>query len=461
MRTCFTVSILSLLLVSGCAEPKFSNRKEFLELEPFAQNYVQGVLTSRFGTPTDMVVWDKLPVKQHLATGSVVAAGGNKLTLTLDQPHSVITPGTEVLWSSTDGGPGGSAWIAKWDNETGAATLEQPLSGSLAAGARVILGPGQVLARGRHLYAEHCLHCHGVAGDGAGSTAAYLNPRPRDYRKGVFKFTTTAAAERAARSDLHRTIREGIPGTYMPSFKLLADDEMTSITEYILWLSMRGEMEFQLVQRLAADYSQNAVRDRIGGGESYEAIQAEFNKAKDDPAEFKTTLDEVVDLIVSRWTAAQEETALLAPKQARVVLDKESIERGRKLYLEAAQNCAACHGEAGYGDGPQTYSITKDDAGKENPLPGLYDTWGNQIVPRNLHTGVYRGGRRPIDLYARIHAGIKGTPMPAFGAKLDDQKIWDLVNYIYSVPFEGEVVEGDAPAGDPGAVHPETGVAAK
>src|SRR5579884_170377 len=34
----------------------------------------------------------------------------------------------------------------------------------------------------RGLFRQHCAHCHGVSGDGAGPTAAFLNPFPRDYR---------------------------------------------------------------------------------------------------------------------------------------------------------------------------------------------------------------------------------------------------------------------------------------
>src|SRR6185295_8237659 len=36
-------------------------------------------------------------------------------------------------------------------------------------------------------------------------------------------------------------------------------------------------------------------------------------------------------------------------------------------------------------------------------------------IPRNLREGTLRGGRRPIDLYWRIAAGIRGMPMPATG----------------------------------------------
>ena len=46
-------------------------------------------------------------------------------------------------------------------------------------------------AGGYALYRLHCLHCHGVSGAGDGPTAPFLYPRPRDYRKGLFKFTST------------------------------------------------------------------------------------------------------------------------------------------------------------------------------------------------------------------------------------------------------------------------------
>jgi mono/diheme cytochrome c family protein len=73
-------------------------------------------------------------------------------------------------------------------------------------------------------------------------------------------------------------------------------------------------------------------------------------------------------------------------------------------------------------------------------VPGLFDDWKHKIKPRDLTKGLYRGGRRPVDLYRRISAGIKGTPMPAFGTVLKDEEIWDLVNYIMHVPHVGRMM---------------------
>ena len=44
---------------------------------------------------------------------------------------------------------------------------------------------------------------------------------------------------------------------------------------------------------------------------------------------------------------------------------------------------------------------------------GSLDDWGNPLRPANLNRGVYKGGRRPIDLYWRIAKGINGAKMPA------------------------------------------------
>jgi hypothetical protein len=58
------------------------------------------------------------------------------------------------------------------------------------------------------------------------------------------------------------------------------------------------------------------------------------------------------------------------------------------------------------------------------------------IPPRNLRQGIYRGGRRPLDLYYRIHAGINGAPMPAAAGTVSPEEIWHIVNYVRSLPYD-------------------------
>ncbi|TMQ35336.1 MAG: cytochrome c, partial [Planctomycetota bacterium] len=53
----------------------------------------------------------------------------------------------------------------------------------------------ETLKEGSTVYRQQCLHCHGLSGDGRGATAPWVNPHPRDYRQGIFKFTSSGQEE--------------------------------------------------------------------------------------------------------------------------------------------------------------------------------------------------------------------------------------------------------------------------
>lgn len=474
-------AVLAVLAAAGCGprEPQFVSRAEVGTLIPEAQQYVHELLEQNYGTPTNSVAWERLPVRYHAATGSVAAVPSE--TQIQLQPPSVAgeeepEPGAFEQWLEIRGdgrrasergmevlvvsGPllqhtkteeqAGrtvpAVRVRHFNAQTYTLELSAPLPVSPQPGDRVIIGPGEMLKRGRLLYAEHCQHCHGVSGDGEGPTARYLNPRPRDYRAGIFKFTSTATPNRATREDLAHTIEEGIPGTYMPSFKLLTPEESAALVEYVLWLACRGETELKRTQVLALDFTQEAAREDPAG------VRQSFAEAFE--TQFPNDFDEETSDIASKWQEAEEESVAVFPKSKRPPISLESIARGREIFRSETAKCATCHGEAGKGDGPQTLLVQKDPQGRDRDTPGLFDDWGNPIQPRNLTTGIYRGGRRPIDIYRRIYAGIKGTPMTGFGTSLTDEQIWDLVNYVMSMPFEqhrpgsGPFVPGELPGGN-------------
>jgi mono/diheme cytochrome c family protein len=113
-------------------------------------------------------------------------------------------------------------------------------------------------------------------------------------------------------------------------------------------------------------------------------------------------------------------------------------------------NCVSCHGPEGRGGGVSAW-----EPGKEG-LEYVKDDWGNEIQPRDLTRGVFRFGRRPVDLYRRIYAGINGTPMPEHigmtitengeQRTMTESDIWDLAFFVRTLSTHAPTV-GQAPAG--------------
>ncbi|MEZ6051771.1 MAG: c-type cytochrome [Planctomycetaceae bacterium] len=466
------IGLAVLLTIAGCGAQKaeFNNREDINVLIPEAQDHVREVLATHFGQPTRMVLWERMPVHYHGASGvfaeNAATAGKtlSKLNVTLTEENLPIEEGQELAWISGKylGQP--NPHVVSFDATASQVGIEPGLAEPPGAGDRFAIAPGEVLIHGRILYAEHCQHCHGVSGDGNGPTAKYLNPRPRDYRLGKFKFKSTSSSAKATRDDLSRIIEEGIPGTYMPSFKLLKEEENRAIVEYVRWLAMRGEVEFKLIQALKNDYSNEAVASQVASAresDSTLSASAAREKVVADLNEYLTgdwqeEFNDDTKFQAEQWVQAEEPSALVIPKLARVPDSPESRAHGRELYLSAKAKCATCHGDSGLGDGSQTLSVQKNPAtNADYDTPGLFDDWGNPVKPRNLTRGIYRGGRRPLDLYRRIHAGISGTPMPAFGTVLKDEEIWDIVNYVMNIPFEARDRQPGSGAGTSGAGAPE------
>jgi mono/diheme cytochrome c family protein len=230
----------------------------------------------------------------------------------------------------------------------------------------------------------------------------------------------------------------------MPSFvPMLDDEELTAVGEYVRFLSMRGEFEQKVVNELATDYAADVVRQRVSDGEKRSDIVGELESFLTE--DLSDSLEFVADDLETFWTGADAEESVVVPTVARIEDSEESRRIGRELYLSKEINCLNCHGFYGKGDGPQSTDFEKNPAtGEPFGEPGLHDVWGNINQPRNLTEGIYRGGRRPVDLFRRIQAGIKGTAMPSFSKNLTHEQTWHIVNYVLSIPFEPEPGNGKA-----------------
>lgn len=87
---------------------------------------------------------------------------------------------------------------------------------------------------------------------------------------------------------------------------------------------------------------------------------------------------------------------------------------GRGIYT---QNCAACHGLEGRGNGPNAITLEKK--------------------PPNLTRDYYK--QYPDEQwFYRISEGVSGTRMPRFGEILTEEQRWYLVAYLKTLPKEHE-----------------------
>ncbi len=445
--------------VAGCAEDasqmRFTQNTALAKpVHRKARAVVEKTLEEHFGTPLDSVAWLKLPVNYGKAEGKVKSVDGKSVvveftaeTTDLASLKSPELSRAGMLFTSGSN-QGKSFLLAGYDADDTSFEMLNALDTAPADGDQFVVA-GQNLRHGRKLYARHCQHCHGVSGDGDGPTAKYLNPRPRDYRLGIFKFTSTNKDTKASRDDLKRVIGQGIPGTYMPAFvPMLKDQELAALIEYIRWLAMRGELEVQLLKELKNDFAVDRARKEAkesGGKES--EIEKQIVKQLEEyvvngtdglPAFLETATGD----LVGAWEGAEASEAVIVPPVPRVADSAESRERGKVLFQKDGK-CVNCHGPTGRGNGFQTEDFQKNEAlGGFYAVRGLHDAWDQPIKPRDLTRGIYRGGRRPIDIYRRISQGIKGTPMPATPATVTPEQIWDLVNFVLSVPFESSAPKG-------------------
>jgi mono/diheme cytochrome c family protein len=269
------------------------------------------------------------------------------------------------------------------------------------------------LRLGAAVYRHNCRQCHGVNGDGKGPAAAHLLPRPRDYRPGVFKFTSTTYGAKPLREDLIRTVRRGIAGTSMPSFRLLEPRQLEAVVDYVLVLSLRGELETML------------------------ADEAEFD-GRIDPQ----STPGLIASIRAKWDAARGQ--VVTPITPMPVFTTAHLAEGKVAFL--SKGCSKCHGEDGRGQ-------TRENIG--------VDIWGNPTKAADLSSGMLRGGTEPLDVYRHISAGINGTPMPSFSGSLqqEPETMWKLAAYVLDLSNQrrkGMVPEAGLLKPLPGVEEPTT-----
>ncbi len=316
------------------------------------------------------------------------------------------------------------------------------------------------LARGRDVFNRRCWGCHGHTGDGRGPAAEYLYPKPRDYRRGLFKFTSTPYGMKPRRTDLIRVIRFGARGTSMPAFRWLADEDVDALVAYVMMLSFRGELEYRLA-REAQDLVDPEAQEP-------ELIEPDY-------------IPELVAEIADSWKEA--EASGIIPLTVEPPFDEESIAKGQQIFQNKA--CKGCHKVDAAGGllayeqliqsaspdvlpekirdrwetlarnlmSPAIMAQLKEKLGEDVLPDNVMDNWGNFAFAANLTSGMLHGGRRPIDIYRRLYTGVTGTPMPSFAQHElfteDPDNFWHVVHFVIAtthgrpVPVPEDSEDGD------------------
>lgn len=223
------------------------------------------------------------------------------------------------------------------------------------------------LQRGQELFERHCSVCHGKEGRGDGLASYLLYPAPRNFASGKFRLVSTTNGI-PTQADLIATMRRGMPGSAMPSWGWLAEEDLWNLALYVRHLSIEGQVA-DLLQWAAdedEDLSEQEARE-----------------------------------IVNQRMVPGEPIDVGAPASN----DPVTLHEGRRLYLKT---CAACHGESGTGDSPVNLSgELKNEDGTPNSA-------------RDFTAGIFKGGTTHADIVRRIVGGLPGSPMPA--TSFDDPK---------------------------------------
>lgn len=234
--------------------------------------------------------------------------------------------------------------------------------------------------RSLQLYLQHCADCHGEKGDSLGPAAKQLEPRPRNLRDYRYRLISSSTVPLATMQDVRDVLDRGMPGSAMPSWAHLPEEDRMLLVGQVL------------------QFRKDGARDR-----SIAALKEEGEDATEDAIK------------------KQMEKFLPAAGPPLMPADlgqptPESIARGKELFQKG---CASCHGANGKGDGVEKMLTSE----------------GYVQRPRDLTRGIYKGAHDPIAVYRRLKLGLPGSSMPG-NPQVSHQDLADMTHFCLSLSDE-------------------------
>ena len=244
-----------------------------------------------------------------------------------------------------------------------------------------VYAPAKALNDGKTTYTEYCMPCHGVNGDGKGTSAKGLQVPPRNFILGQYKFGQVVSGELPHDEDFYKILKQGLTGTAMLPWKELSDIQMFNLVQYI----------------------------------------KTFAPEKWVGAEKK--LGDVITLTKDPFGDAHKESA---------------IQKGKEVYHAVAQ-CWTCHRV--YVSKNEFSEISQKINGK--PVtefdPDMYhvklqpNEYGYSSMPPEFTYDSVRSAKTVEEIYLRLNAGVGGTSMPSWKGTLQDDEIWAVAHYVKSL----------------------------
>lgn len=202
----------------------------------------------------------------------------------------------------------------------------------------------------------------------------------------------------------HMQPRSVKPGSIMPTYSYLKDEEMTDLIAYLQTLGRERELEAR--RGIRANQQETATsKGQVSAG-GHGGTGGHEGAWEKEPVAWLEAPQELRD----QWKRISK----------NVDVDNSAIANsGRGIYM---QNCAVCHGVAGRGNGPVSSSM-------------------NNQKPANFTRPMYKAFKDSL-WYWRIKEGVPGTRMPRWERSLSEQQMAYLVAFLKTLPADPSVPSG-------------------
>lgn len=237
----------------------------------------------------------------------------------------------------------------------------------------------ELVAKGKGIFSQQCVSCHGAEGKGNGPAASALNPPPRN-------FTADADWKNGRKvSGVFKTLKNGVPGSAMASYATLPVDDRWALVQYVLSLGPTPPPV-------------ETVADLTKAGISTSGVEA---------------VEKVIPVAIAMERMAQADPKTHSYEGHLNAGAQDAANPGAQVY---AARCLDCHGARGEGGIRVKNMGVNPEAFVTTQALGSYSSMGS------------------VDAFTRaVVRGLPGNIMPGNG-QLSGAELRELYQYTRGLP---------------------------